>query len=209
MDRGYDYVIVGGGTAGCVLAARLSADPAVRVLVLEAGGGDRNPVFRIPMMTGTLLRNRYANWFYETEPVPGMEGRRLFWPRGKVIGGSSSINGMVYVRGLPMDFDSWAQSGLPAWSWDRVKPLFLRSEAHDGGASEAVGSIRGRVYELSADRLDAALAHLDDVEGAVRGLYHRVTVATSAGVMAWAYQCGDDALLRHRIASGDWQDRQR
>jgi len=139
MDRGYDYVIVGGGTAGCVLAARLSADPAVRVLVLEAGGGDRNPVFRIPMMTGTLLRNRYANWFYETEPVPGMEGRRLFWPRGKVIGGSSSINGMVYVRGLPMDFDSWAQAGLPAWSWERVRPLFLRSQSHDGGASEDHG----------------------------------------------------------------------
>ncbi|MFM8989682.1 MAG: GMC family oxidoreductase [Alphaproteobacteria bacterium] len=139
MDRGYDYVIVGGGTAGCVLAARLSADPGARVLVLEAGGGDRHPVFRIPMMTGTLLRNRYANWFYQTEPVPGMEGRRLFWPRGKVIGGSSSINGMVYVRGLPMDFDSWAQAGLPAWSWDRVRPLFLRSEGHDGGASEDHG----------------------------------------------------------------------
>ena len=139
MGKGYDYVIVGGGTAGCVLAARLSADPSVRVLVLEAGGGDRNPVFRIPLMTGTLLRNRYANWFYETEPVPGMEGRRLFWPRGKVLGGSSSINGMVYVRGLPMDFDSWAQAGLPAWSWDRVKPLFLRSEAYDGGASEDHG----------------------------------------------------------------------
>ncbi len=139
MRETYDYVIVGGGTAGCVLAARLTEDPAVRVLMLEAGGSDWNPVFRIPLMTGTLLRNRYANWLFETEPVPGMEGRRLLWPRGKVIGGSSSINGMVYVRGLASDFDGWAQHGLPAWSSARVQPYFLRSEGHEGGASAAHG----------------------------------------------------------------------
>ena len=139
MDQTYDYVIVGGGTAGCVLAARLTEDPDVRVLVLEAGGGDRNPVFRIPLMTGTLLRNRYANWLFETEPVPGMDGRRLLWPRGKVIGGSSTINGMVYVRGLPIDFDGWAQHGLPAWSAARVQPYFLRSERYEPGPSAAHG----------------------------------------------------------------------
>jgi len=138
-DEDFDYVIVGGGTAGCVLAGRLTEDARMRVLVLEAGGSDWNPIFRIPLMTGTLLRNRYANWFYHSEPEAELEGRRLFWPRGKVIGGSSSINGMVYVRGLPIDYDSWAQQGLPAWSAARVQPYFLRSEAYQGGAGPAHG----------------------------------------------------------------------
>ncbi len=139
MNESYDYVISGAGTAGCVLAARLSEDPRIRVLLLEAGGSDWNPIFRIPMLTGTLLRNRYANWFYHTEPEPQLEGRKLFWPRGKVLGGSSSINGMVYVRGLPSDFDTWAQSGLPAWSSDRVLPYFMRSESYAGGGSAVHG----------------------------------------------------------------------
>ncbi len=138
-DGDFDYVIVGGGTAGCVLAGRLTEDARMRVLVLEAGGSDWNPIFRIPLMTGTLLRNRYANWFYHSEPEAELEGRRLFWPRGKVIGGSSSINGMVYVRGLPIDYDNWAQQGLPAWSAARVQPYFLRSETYQGGAGPAHG----------------------------------------------------------------------
>jgi choline dehydrogenase len=139
MKDSFDYVIVGGGTAGCVLAARLSEDPAVSVLVLEAGGGDRNPIFRIPLMTGILLRNRYANWAYESEPVPALDNRRTPFPRGKVLGGSSSINGMVYVRGLPIDYDSWAQGGLPSWSYDRVLPYFRRSETYAGGADAVHG----------------------------------------------------------------------
>jgi choline dehydrogenase len=139
MKDSFDYVIVGGGTAGCVLAARLSEDPGVSVLVLEAGGGDRNPIFRIPLMTGVLLRNRYANWAYESEPVPALDNRRTPFPRGKVLGGSSSINGMVYVRGLPIDYDSWAQAGLPSWSYDRVLPYFRRSETYAGGADAVHG----------------------------------------------------------------------
>ncbi|MBL8700307.1 MAG: choline dehydrogenase [Alphaproteobacteria bacterium] len=139
-DVEFDYVIVGGGTAGCVLAARLGEDPSLRIAVLEAGGRDWNPVFRIPLMTGVLLRNRYANWFYHTEPEPDLGGRRIFWPRGKVLGGSSSINGMVYVRGLPSDFDTWAQFGLPSWSWDRVQPYFRRSERYDGGGDATHGA---------------------------------------------------------------------
>jgi choline dehydrogenase len=136
----FDYIVVGAGSAGCVLAARLSARPDVSVLLLEAGGSDWNPLFRVPIMTGTLLRQRYANWFYFTEPEAGLDGRRIFWPRGKVLGGSSSINGMVYTRGLPADYDSWAQAGMPGWSFDRVLPYFRRSEGSDRGAGDFHGA---------------------------------------------------------------------
>jgi choline dehydrogenase len=138
-DEIYDYVIVGAGAAGCVLAARLTEDRDVRVLLLEAGGGDRNPVFGIPIMAGILLRNRYANWLYTTEPEPHLNDRVLTWPRGKVVGGSSSINGMVYTRGLDLDFDGWAQMGLRSWSADRVRPYFTRSQSYAGGADHRHG----------------------------------------------------------------------
>jgi choline dehydrogenase len=134
-----DYVVVGAGSAGCVLANRLSADPQVRVILLEAGGRDWNPLLRVPLMTGVLLRNRHANWFYHTEPEPNLDGRRLFWPRGKVLGGSSAINGMVWTRGLPSDYDGWAQMGLPDWSFEKVLPAFRRSERHHLGADDLHG----------------------------------------------------------------------
>ena len=126
----YDYIIVGAGSAGCVLANRLSADPDCSVLLVEAGGRDRNPLFRLPMLMGRLFHSGICNWSYHTEPVPTLEGRSLYWPRGKVLGGSSTINGMVYVRGNRHDYDRWAQMGLPGWSYDEVLPAFLRSEAH-------------------------------------------------------------------------------
>lgn len=130
----YDFIIVGAGSAGCVLTHRLSADPGNRVLLLEAGGSDWNPLLRVPLMTGVLLRNRHANWFYRTEPEPNLDGRTLFWPRGKVLGGSSAINGMVYTRGTRLDYDSWAQMGLPDWSYDVVVPAFRRTESYERGA---------------------------------------------------------------------------
>ena len=126
----YDYIIVGAGSAGCVVANRLSADPDCSVLLVEAGGRDRNPLFRLPMLMGRLFHSRICNWSYHTEPVPALEGRSLYWPRGKVLGGSSTINGMVYVRGNRHDYDRWAQMGLPGWSYDEVLPAFRRSEAH-------------------------------------------------------------------------------
>ncbi len=135
----FDYVIVGAGSAGCVLANRLSADPASRVLLIEAGGRDRNPLLRVPILTGHWLRGRRHNWSYETEPQPGLDGRRLAWPRGKVLGGSSAINGMVYTRGLRSDYDTWAQAGLAGWSYDDVLPYFRRSEDRDAGADEFHG----------------------------------------------------------------------
>ena len=134
-----DVVIVGAGSAGCVLAARLSEDPRRRVTLIEAGGRGRNPLLRVPLMTGVLLRSRYANWFYHTEPEPGLDGRRSFWPRGRVLGGSSAINGMVWARGRPSDYDSWAQSGLPGWSWPDALAAFCRIERFQGGASAEHG----------------------------------------------------------------------
>ncbi len=123
-----DYIIIGAGAAGAVLAARLSEDPSVSVLLLEAGGKARGPLFSVPLMTGVLLRSTIANWNYVTEPEPNLDNRRLRWPRGKAIGGSTAINGMVYMRGLPSDFDAWAQAGLPGWDWASVAPSFRRSE---------------------------------------------------------------------------------
>ncbi|WP_210256083.1 choline dehydrogenase [Chelativorans sp. Marseille-P2723] len=136
----FDFIIVGAGSAGCVLAERLSAEPSNRVLLLEAGGRDWNPLFRVPLMTGVLLRNRYANWFYTSEPEPNLGNRRIFWPRGKVLGGSSAINGMVYTRGTRADYDSWAQMGMPEWSFDKVLPAFRRTESYKGKINEFRGT---------------------------------------------------------------------
>ena len=128
----FDYVIVGAGSAGCVLANRLSENPDVQVLLLEAGGVDRNPYIHIPAGFMKTLANPRVNWCYETQPEPHAKGRRIFYPRGKVLGGSSSINGHVYIRGQPRDYDTWAQLGNRGWSYDDVKPYFLKSEHRDG-----------------------------------------------------------------------------
>lgn len=126
----YDHIIIGAGSAGCVLANRLSADPDRSVLLIEAGGPDRNPLTRLPMLMGKLFHSGLYNWNYHTEPVPTLNGRTLYWPRGKALGGSSVINGMVYVRGNRHDYDRWAQMGMTGWSYSEVLPAFLRSEAH-------------------------------------------------------------------------------
>ncbi|MFA5121669.1 GMC family oxidoreductase [Zavarzinia sp.] len=135
----YDYVIVGAGSAGCVLAHRLSADPKVTVALIEAGGRDWNPFIHMPTGMKVLVGGKSVNWHFETEPQEQMNGRRLFWPRGKVLGGSSAINGMVYIRGHRSDYDAWAQSGCRGWSWDEVLPYFTRSEHNERGADGAHG----------------------------------------------------------------------
>ncbi len=126
----FDYIIVGAGSAGCVLANRLSADPSVRVAVLEAGGKDTNPLIHMPAgIIGLLPPGKSkANWDYWTEPQAELGNRKLFWPRGRVLGGSSSINGMVYIRGHASDYDRWAQLGCLGWGWDDVLPYFKKSE---------------------------------------------------------------------------------
>lgn len=129
MDS-FDYIIVGAGSAGCVLANRLSEDRSKRVLLVEAGGSDRNPIFRIPLLAGVAYWHKPANWNYVTTPQEHLDGRKIKWPRGKVLGGSSTINGMMYMRGNAADYDRWAQSGLTGWSYDDVLPYFRRSECN-------------------------------------------------------------------------------
>ena len=129
----FDYVIVGGGTAGCVVASRLAMASDASVLLLEAGGSDLRPMIQIPIGYARLLFDKDVNWLYETEPDAGLAGRRSFWPRGKVLGGSGSINAMVYMRGLPNDFDDWRAMGNIGWGYDDVLPFFKLVEDHDDG----------------------------------------------------------------------------
>jgi choline dehydrogenase len=126
----WDYIIVGAGSAGCVLANLLSADPRHRVLLLEAGGDDRKFWIRTPIGYGKVYFDASVNWKYHAEPDPGIAGRAAYFPRGKVLGGSSSINAMVYCRGLPSDFDDWRDAGNPGWGWADVEPIFDRFEHH-------------------------------------------------------------------------------
>ena len=137
-----DYVIVGAGSAGCVLANRLSADAAARVLLLEAGGRDTSPYIHMPAGIARLVGNRQVDWDYYTEPESALLGRKLYWPRGRVLGGSSSINAMCYTRGHHLDYDEWANLGATGWDYASVLPYFLRSEDQSRGAS-AYHGVRG------------------------------------------------------------------
>src|SRR5690349_15988949 len=128
----YDYIIVGAGSAGGTLAARLTENSSTRVLLLEAGAAS-HPYSRMPLSFGLLIDNPAANWLYQSEPEPGTANRTIPVPRGKLLGGSSSINGLVWVRGQPLDYDTWAQMGCRGWSWRDVAPLFTRIETSVDG----------------------------------------------------------------------------
>ena len=154
----FDYVIVGAGSAGCVLANRLSADPGVSVLLLEAGGSDHYIWIRIPIGYLYTQNNPRTDWCFKTEPEPGLNGRALNYPRGRVLGGCSSINGMIYMRGQARDYDGWRQRGNPGWAWDDVLPYFKRSEDQVRGADDfhgAGGEWRVEEMRLTWEILDA------------------------------------------------------
>jgi choline dehydrogenase len=171
IDGDYDYIIVGAGSAGCLLANRLSADAARRILVLEAGGRDNWIWFHIPIGYLFAIGNPRSDWCFKTEPEEGLNGRSLSYPRGKVIGGSSAINAMVYMRGQSADYDHWRQLGLAGWGWDDVLPYFKRHENHFLGESAAHGvggelpieQPRVRWDVLDAFRAAAAQANIKSV----------------------------------------------
>lgn len=157
IEGEFDYIIVGAGSAGCVLANRLSADPSKRVLLLEAGGRDNWIWFHIPVGYLFAIGNPRADWMFKTEPEPGLNGRALNYPRGKVLGGSSAINGMIYMLGQATDYDQWRQLGLPGWSWDDVRPFFRKHVDHFDASDQhgAGGEWRVEKQRLSWEILEA------------------------------------------------------
>ena len=162
----FDYIVVGGGTAGCVLANRLSADPKVSVLLLEAGGNDNYIWIHIPVGYLYCIGNPRTDWCFRTDAEPGLNGRSLLYPRGRVLGGCSSINGMIYMRGQARDYDQWRQLGNAGWGWDDVLPYFRQSEDHFAGESEyhgAGGEWRVEQQRLSWEILDAFQAAAAEV----------------------------------------------
>jgi choline dehydrogenase len=179
IDGEYDYIIVGAGSAGCLLANRLSADPDKRVLILEAGGNDNWIWFHIPVGYLFAIGNPRSDWCFKTEPEPGLNGRSLNYPRGKVIGGSSAINAMIYMRGQAADYDHWRQLGLNGWGWDDVLPFFKRHENHFMGES-AAHAIGGE-WHIAAPRVRW------DLLDAFR------VAAEQAGIKSIAdFNCGDN-----------------
>ncbi len=150
MVTTWDTIIVGAGSAGCVVANRLSQDPRHSVLLLEAGGSDRRLWVRLPIGYARSFRDPRVNWMLHTEPEPALDGRRSYWPRGKLLGGSGSINAMAYVRGHPQDFDDWRAGGNPFWGWMDVLPFFRRAQDHADGADD----LRGAGGPMRVERID-------------------------------------------------------
>jgi choline dehydrogenase len=164
-----DYVIVGAGSAGCTLAARLTEDPSVSVTLIEAGGKGRHPNISIPAAFANQFRTK-LDWDYATEPEPHCDGRSLYIPRGRGLGGSSSMNAMLYVRGRPLDYDLWAGAGCEGWGWDDVRPYFLKAENNERGASEhhAVGGPLNVADERSPRKLTARFLQAAEAAGIPR-----------------------------------------
>ncbi len=136
----FDYIVIGAGSSGAVIAARLSEDPAVSVCLIEAGPADTNPLIHIPFGLAFLMRFKSTDWGYETVPQPGLDGRMLYWPRGRTLGGSSSLNAMIYIRGVPADYDGWAEMGAKGWDWQSLLPYFKKAEDQEHGADELHGA---------------------------------------------------------------------
>ncbi|MEO8306703.1 MAG: GMC family oxidoreductase N-terminal domain-containing protein [Pseudomonadota bacterium] len=168
----YDYVIVGAGTAGCVLAARLTEDPTVRVCLIEAGGPARHPFVKVPALVGAAIMSRKLTWGLMTEPQPALDNRRIPVPRGKLVGGTGSINGMAYHRGHPRDYDDWAAAGNAGWSWQEVLPYFQRSENNAQLRDPSVHGTNGPVHVTYVPRPNPMNRDFADSFASVGGFAH-------------------------------------
>ncbi len=160
-EQTFDFIVIGAGSAGCVLANRLSADPSKRVLLLEAGGRDWYPWIHVPVGYFKTLHNPLTDWGYKTEPDPGLNGRSIDWPRGRTLGGSSSINGLLYIRGQREDYDYWRQLGNAGWSYEDVLPYFIRSEDQENGADDYHGAGGGLSVQNMRTKRDICEALID------------------------------------------------
>jgi 4-pyridoxate dehydrogenase len=192
MGESFDYIVIGAGSAGCTVANRLTKNGSTRVLVIEAGGWDRHPLLKLPLGWGKILLDRMYDWGYDTEPEETMAGRRIEVARGKVVGGSSSINAMAYVRGHRADYERWASGGLPSWSYDSVLPYFRRQESWEGGASVyrgGNGPLATRKARYQDPLVDAYLAAAqeaghalsDDYNGAEQEGFARMQMTIRSG----------------------------
>lgn len=181
VEKHYDYIIVGAGSAGCVLADRLSEDEGAEVLLLEAGGADRHPYLHIPLGLGRMHKARMFDWGYDSEPEPALNGRRIEAMRGKVLGGSSSINVMAFTRGDPADYDRWAKNGATGWSYADVLPYFKRCEAFEDGESEYRGGGGPIGVEWAKTRDPLFTAWLDAARAAGYPVIHDYNAKTHEG----------------------------
>ncbi len=223
----FDYIIIGAGSAGCVLANRLSADPSLRVLVIEAGDMDRWLWFHIPVGYLYAIGNPRADWLFETEPEPGLGGRSLPYPRGRVIGGSSAINAMIYMRGQAADYDGWRDMGLPGWGWDDVLPYFLKHEDHEAPPSAAHRSggelrvefprVRWAILDAIRDAAESAgIPKIADFNGGdnAGSSYFQVTQkrgrrwsAATAFLKPVLHRRNLKLVLRHEVVRVEFEDR--
>ncbi len=207
MTPKFDFIVIGAGSAGCVVANRLSANPRHSVLLLEAGPADRSMWIHVPAGMQRLFGDPRITWNYLTEPEPELNGQRVFWPRGRTLGGSSAINGMAYIRGQPADYDQWAQAGNQGWAWDDVLPFFRKSESYWGGEDDLHGSGDGVRVTSTAQRQPpgtsihrATKAFVEAGLEAGLTLNHDFNGAIQEGV-GWIDHTIDDRGRRHTTAS--------